>query len=143
MQPVRRGDSLSRPYQGMIGGGCGFGSCPNPPKNLTRRATAQFWAIILPQILYEREFLCYNQIRSEFGELAQLVERCDRTAEATGSSPVFSISPSPLGAMTCPGGFPCLQRISSDFPQFSPSSFSPPSAHPSHPQTPPFPSFVA
>ncbi len=25
------------------------------------------------------------------GELAQLVERCDRTAEATGSSPVFSI----------------------------------------------------
>jgi hypothetical protein len=26
-----------------------------------------------------------------FGELAQLVERCDRTAEVTGSNPVFSI----------------------------------------------------
>ena len=28
----------------------------------------------------------------EFGELAQLVERCDRTAEVRGSSPLFSIS---------------------------------------------------
>ena len=27
----------------------------------------------------------------EFGELAQLVERCDRTAEVRGSSPLFSI----------------------------------------------------
>ena len=26
----------------------------------------------------------------EFGELAQLVERCDRTAEVRGSSPLFS-----------------------------------------------------
>jgi hypothetical protein len=33
-----------------------------------------------------------SSIQHQSGELAQLVERCDRTAEASGSSPLFSIS---------------------------------------------------
>jgi hypothetical protein len=34
----------------------------------------------------------YDCVRP-FGELAQLVECCDRTAEARGSNPLFSIRP--------------------------------------------------
>ena len=41
--------------------------------------------------------LIQSPARQKPGELAQLVERCDRTAEVRGSSPLFSIS----GARRC------------------------------------------
>lgn len=31
-------------------------------------------------------------MQKQYGELAQLVERCDRTAEVRGSNPLFSIA---------------------------------------------------
>lgn len=44
----------------------------------------------------------------EFGELAQLVERCDRTAEVRGSSPLFSIG-NWIRIRT--GRLPCSRRV--------------------------------
>ena len=40
----------------------------------------------------------FDQIQDRSGELAQLVERCDRTAEVRGSTPLFSINWKPLRA---------------------------------------------
>ena len=44
------------------------------------------------------------------GELAQLVERCDRTAEARGSNPLFSIS-FYFSALGCAGSVPGVPRL--------------------------------
>ena len=47
------------------------------------------------RILHYRLFLILRVLKywseTDSGELAQLVERCDRTAEARGSNPLFSI----------------------------------------------------
>ncbi len=50
---------------------------------------------------------------SGIGELAQLVERCDRTAEARGSNPLFSISFYfwPMACAGWPSWAPRLDRV--------------------------------
>lgn len=46
---------------------------------------------------YILKSLIFAIIKDYFGELAQLVECCDRTAEVRGSIPLFSIKRSNLG----------------------------------------------